>query len=432
MRAPSVGGESTRFTACRVACERPRRLDATVRTPDLPRNQRKTDGTRDAQTHSMINRSAVRKYLLATCLLGLPCACGGANATVASSSTGPDAGDGVVAAADGGVTDESDAADATPGTTPTADYEKQHTLLLVGELPPPGQMGIASVYTVRGDGTGKTLLANDAASPSWTPDGKVIFISSRSGSQQIWLMDADGSNARQVGNLPPFMLPLMPQLGRNGLIAFMGADPTASPDAGGDTNAGLWVMQQDGSGLRQLTSGMQPFLAISGKWIAYTLQTDSPYHREIWRINTDGTGKKQLTFLGDDADYPDGNAPNISPDESTVAFFSGKESDRAVPGAPQQSILDWGHRNVAIVPATGGARKTLTPCHPVTTQAEFEADNDCIAADNPAWSPDGKWLICDTGFRTGTKTFMVDVTGQGFQELYSESRGIVRVALKQR
>ena len=179
---------------------------------------------------------------------------------------------------------------------------------------------------------------------------------------------------------------------------------------------------------------MQPSLALSGTWIAYTLQTDTPYHREIWRMNTDGAGLKQLTFLGDDPDYPDANAPNISPDEQTVAFFSGKESDRAVPGAPQQPVFTFGHRNVAIVPATGGARKTLTPCQPVTTQAELdaatEASGNCIAADNPAWTPDSKWLIFDTGFSTGGGTWMVDVNGQNYQRFYSQGRGIVRVPLK--
>ena len=99
-----------------------------------------------------------------------------------------------------------------------------------------------------------------------------------------------------------------------------------------------------------------------------------------------------------------------------------------------QSVFDWGHRNVAVVPAGGGARRTLTPCAPVTTQAQLDATSDvtgnCIAADNPAWTPDSKWLIFDTGFQSGTETWMVDINGQNFQKFYPDSRGIVRVALK--
>jgi Tol biopolymer transport system component len=323
--------------------------------------------------------------------------------------------------------------DSSPSST-AATYVKQHSLLLINESPHPGQAGsgpmTSSIYTVHPDGTGKTLLTNNGGAPSWTPDGKISFASSRSGSQQIWVMDANGSNAHQIGNLPASTLPVMPQEGENGLIVFMGSDATTEPDG----NTGIWMMQRDGSGLKELVHGMQPSLALSGTWIAYTLQTDTPYHREIWRINTDGTGLKQLTFLGDDPDYPDANAPNISPDEQTMAFFSGKESDRAVPGAPQQPVFTFGHRNVAIVPATGGARTTLTPCQPVTTQAELdaatEASGNCIAADNPAWTPDSKWLIFDMGFSTGGGTWMVDVNGQNYQQFYSEGRGIVRVPLK--
>ena len=312
-----------------------------------------------------------------------------------------------------------------------AAYVRQHGLLLVNTSPGPGNPSASdAIYSTHADGSGKTVVASEGGAPSWTPDGRIIFSSRRSGSQQIWIMDADGSNARQIGNLSPNMLPVMAQMGKNGLIVFMGNDDMTEPDG----NTGIWMMQSDGSGLQQITRGMQPFLALSGTWIVYTLQTDVPYHREIWRINTDGTNNKQLTFLGDDPDYPDANAPSISPDETAVAFFSGKESDRALPGAPMQSVFDWGHRNVAVVPAGGGARRTLTPCAPVTTQAQLDATSDvtgnCVAADNPAWTPDSNWLIFDIGFRSGTETWMVDFNGQNFQKFYPDSRGIVRVALK--
>jgi hypothetical protein len=99
-----------------------------------------------------------------------------------------------------------------------------------------------------------------------------------------------------------------------------------------------------------------------------------------------------------------------------------------------QSIFTWGYRNVALVPAGGGARKTLTPCHPVHTQAELDATSpeagDCIAADNPAWSPDGHWLVFDIGFRSGTQTWMVDRSGEGFQQFHAAGRGTVRVPLR--
>jgi len=282
-----------------------------------------------------------------------------------------------------------------------------------------------SIVTVRTDGTGKNVLTEPGNfSPSWTPDGKIIFISGRSGSPQIWIMDADGSQPQQIGNLYANMPFAKPQQGTNGLISFWGADMSG--------NSAIWIMQKDGSGLKELVQGgQQPSLALSGKWLTYTVQTEQPYHREIYRINTDGTGLQQLTFLGD-PDYPDANASSISPDETMVAFFSGKEADEGAAGFTQ-SIFTWGHRNVAVIPAGGGPRRTLTSCKPVTTPAEIEAlgPGDCVAADNPAWSPDGQWIIHDRGSTiSGTQTWMIDVNGQNNRLLYPESRGTENVPVK--
>src|SRR6266566_2697373 len=100
-----------------------------------------------------------------------------------------------------------------------AEYVRQHALLLVGITPSPGNPSARdAIYSTHADGSGKTVVATDGGAPSWTPDGRIIFSSTRSGSQQIWIMDADGSNARQIGNLSPTLLPVMAQMGKNGLI----------------------------------------------------------------------------------------------------------------------------------------------------------------------------------------------------------------------
>jgi Domain of unknown function (DUF5050)/WD40-like Beta Propeller Repeat len=283
-----------------------------------------------------------------------------------------------------------------------------------------------TIYTVRGDGTGKKVLTTFGDSPSWTPDGKIIFVSHRSGSGQIWIMDEDGGNPQQIGQTTSN--PIMPQQARNGLIAFMG----------GDQGDSIFTMKTDGSALRELvTHGMQPSLALSGTWLAYTVQTENPYHREIWRINVDGTWLQQLTFLGD-PDYPDANAPSISPDETMVAFFSGKAATQNSAG-PTQSIFTFGHRDVAIIPATGGARNTITDCKPVTTWAELIALglSDCIVADNPAWTPNGQRIIFDQVMKKPTVagiivavTGIIDANGQNRQVFYPAPRGVVRVPIK--
>ena len=99
-----------------------------------------------------------------------------------------------------------------------ATYVKQHGLFLMHEFAP--TTGRSSISVTHSDGPGTRLLTSDGGSPSWTPDGRVIFISGRSGSQQIWIMDDDGGNAVQISHLAEDMMPIMPQLAENGLIVY--------------------------------------------------------------------------------------------------------------------------------------------------------------------------------------------------------------------
>ena len=57
---------------------------------------------------------------------------------------------------------------------------------------------------------------------------------------------------------------------------------------------------------------------------------------------------------------------------------------------------------------------------------------DCIVADNPAWSPDGKWVIYDRGAThdTGSGTWIVDIYGNNNQRLNPAYRGSGNVPLK--
>lgn len=61
------------------------------------------------------------------------------------------------------------------------------------------------LYTVKVDGSEKnriTMTTVNESSPSWRPDGKKIgFISNESGSRQLWEMDADGNNRKQISDI---------------------------------------------------------------------------------------------------------------------------------------------------------------------------------------------------------------------------------------
>ena len=106
----------------------------------------------------------------------------------------------------------------------------------------------ADVYVISTDGSGEIRLTTDPGSdgqPQWSPDGRrIVFASQRGGVNGIWVMQADGSGQMELA-------------GGTG-----GAYPTWSPDgtqvvfaasASGKTTSDLFVMQADGTAVRQLT-----------------------------------------------------------------------------------------------------------------------------------------------------------------------------------
>jgi Tol biopolymer transport system component len=64
--------------------------------------------------------------------------------------------------------------------------------------------GNNEVYTMNADGSNQSRLTNNTAGeawPSWSPDGtKIAFTSSRDGNVEIYTMNADGSNQTNISN----------------------------------------------------------------------------------------------------------------------------------------------------------------------------------------------------------------------------------------
>lgn len=73
----------------------------------------------------------------------------------------------------------------------------------------PGFVG-ADIFTIAPDGTGLVNLTNDDEpdwqpdwQPDWSPDGsKIAFSRGPSDPLDLWIMDADGSNRRQIVEMP--------------------------------------------------------------------------------------------------------------------------------------------------------------------------------------------------------------------------------------
>jgi len=56
-----------------------------------------------------------------------------------------------------------------------------------------------NIHTIRADGTGARLLLRDAYGASWSPDGsKLAFVSRRTGDEEIYVANANGTGVRRL------------------------------------------------------------------------------------------------------------------------------------------------------------------------------------------------------------------------------------------
>ena len=97
---------------------------------------------------------------------------------------------------------------------------------------------------------------------AWLPDGRIVFTSTATGRQELWIMDADGGNARALtGDAAPSQAPSASPDGR--FIVFQ------RPEAQGMY---LLRMAVDGSGTERITkdgSEFFPIVSPDSRWVYY-------------------------------------------------------------------------------------------------------------------------------------------------------------------
>ena len=259
----------------------------------------------------------------------------------------------------------------------------------------------------------------------WSPDGKkLLFLSDDGGGLDLWTMNPDGTGRVRLtegGRITP-------SPGLSGYGADWSADgkrivytsclfenaaiQEGSPAVNGSairTEANIWIMDADGGNKKQLTTdgdARLPQWQPQGDRIAYL--SDGSGNREIWTMQSDGTGKTQVTFSeGSVSGYswsPDGAriAYVVASPPGTLPEFSLWVINSDGLGSKQLTTGNW---DTSPVWSPDGARIAFRSESRNQKLWVMESDGSGLAPldpDNPAymmqqWSPDGRTIVVSDG-----------------------------------
>jgi TolB protein len=272
-------------------------------------------------------------------------------------------------------------------------------------------------------------------SPDWAPDGARIMLTrwSPTRSYQLYVVDTDGSNLRQLTSGP----------GNNQQGTFSPSGDRIAFLSDRDGTWAIYVMNSDGTSLARLTHdsasvGERPGWSPDGQHIAYYSNRNG--HLDIWVTNADGTNHVALT----NDSVPDWN-PAWSPDGRFIAFDR-NEGDREVwamqsdgtnlrrltrnegyDGYPAWSpdglriafiAVENDIWSVYTMYADGSDRRQLT------NSPEWNFD--------PEWSPDGRQIVFDSRRDGRRGTYIMNADGSNEQKITNiETSEFVAVARAQ-
>ncbi len=202
---------------------------------------------------------------------------------------------------------------------------------------------LAHIYRVPVNGGEAESLTQDSGvavnyHPAWSPDGRSIaFISDRKGQDNLWIMDANGGNPRQVAH-DLNARHVTPGWSADGNYIYV--RKRGLPKPGSRPDAGLWMFHRDGGkGIelvgRDEDGASWPAASADGNWLYFHRRDFSNVtvgHRDalagdmqIRRLNLE-TGEIFAVSAGTNRQQSRGSsggaaAPEVSPDGKLLAFI---------------------------------------------------------------------------------------------------------------
>jgi len=261
---------------------------------------------------------------------------------------------------------------------------------------------------------------------------KIYYVSDRSGHREIWSMDYDGFNQRQLtylhtDSLAPAVSPdnsrvAFSSMGRDGwsirmyslilnrMVSFpMWGGTTLSPAWSSDGaklayssartgNPDIYVCDASGAGSHRITAFLGP--NVSPAWnpktnaqIAWVSgRTKLP---QIYVMDTDGSNVMRMT----DGGYA--TSPSWSPNGELLAFAWQRNYGPGVPGSEDIYIMD------------------------IASKAWTQLTHDSGANDFPSWSPDNRHIVFQRRENGHTEIWMMLADGTDQQQLTQEGNNLM-------
>lgn len=231
-----------------------------------------------------------------------------------------------------------------------------------------GNRGKHSLWiTSAAPGSQPRMISAEGNTPRWSPDGRSLyFSSSRSGSAQVWRVNARGGSATQITHLPLDVQAFRVAPNGKRIVVSLAVFPECPTIA--------CTVNRQAEAAKSKASGMlfnRVFIRHWDTWSDGTRQ-----HLFSLGLNANGTTGAARSLMGS---Y-DGDTPTkpfggdedfvISPDSASVIFVA-RLAGKSEPWSTNFDLYQ--------VPIDGGSAKNLT------------ADNKAEDI-NPAFSPDGKQL----------------------------------------
>ena len=219
----------------------------------------------------------------------------------------------------------------------------------------------------------------------WSPDGlQVLGYSVVDGNWEIYAMNADGTNLRNLTNHPA----------QDTLMQSWGGTPWSpgggqilfASDREGSTQ--LYVMDADGSNVQnvsQTIARIREWLwSPDGEWVYFTSDRSGDYN--IWRVRPNGEDQTQLTDLAGDE-----RGLRFSPDGQKIVLMAGGNSQSYA------YVMDIDGTNVTRL-----------------------LNNPGIYVSVPQWSPDGQWVYATVNINNQNVVYLISADGEDSRPLTAD------------